>query len=86
MSRFIPSGERILKARVLIQKAFDLPQPDPSGIDRFSYVAQVKDFMRQAVDLVKFIPYTSGMPQETKDEAKKVIEETVQAEKTLLKM
>ncbi len=48
MSRLIPAAERIVKARVLIQKARDLPIPAEGGRADFSYIAQVKDLLRQA--------------------------------------
>ncbi len=43
MARLIPSAERILRARILIQQARELPVPEPLGNKDFSYIAQVKD-------------------------------------------
>jgi hypothetical protein len=84
MSRFIPSTERITQAKNLIQKAREIPMPEEDHYRDFSYIAQVKDVLRQARELVKFIPYTSGLSPEIKEEAKRVIAETEEVEKDLL--
>jgi hypothetical protein len=84
MARLIPAAERIVRARALIQKARDLPVPTSTGWQDFSYVAQVKDLMRQARDLVKFISYTPSASAETKQEVARLFEEADQAEKELL--
>ncbi len=84
MSRLIPASERIVRARALIQKARDLPIPPETGWRDFSYVAQVKDLMQQARDMVKFIPYTPSATPEMKAEVTKINVETVEAEKELL--
>jgi len=59
MSRLIPAAERIMKARELIRKARDLPVPAEGGRADFSYIAQVKDYLRQARELVK-LPMLNG--------------------------
>ena len=84
MSRLIPASERILKARVLIQKARELPVPPDTGPRDFSFVAQVKDLLQQARDLVKFIPYTPSATAEMKSEVAAINKETQQAEKEIL--
>jgi hypothetical protein len=84
MAKMIPASERITRARLLIQKARDLPVPLEAGRHDFSYIAQVKDIMQQARDLVKFIPYTVGVSDETKEEVKRIFQETQQAEKEIL--
>lgn len=84
MSRLITAAERITKARELIQKARNLKRSDESEWPDFSYAADVKDLLRQARDLLKFISYTVGIPAETKAETKKVQEEIDSAEKELL--
>ena len=84
MSRLIPASERITRARALIQKARDLPVPAETGYRDFSYVAQVKDLLQQARDMVKFIPYTPSATAEMKSEVEKINQETVQAEKEIL--
>lgn len=85
MAKLIPAAERITRARTLIQKARDLPVPS-TGLGRsdFSYIAGVKDLMRQAKDLIKFIPQTAGVSVEMKEEVKKVYEEIEQATREIL--
>lgn len=85
MAKLIPAAERIMRARTLIQKARDLPVPS-TGLGRsdFSYIAGVKDLMRQAKDLIKFIPLTAGVSVEMKEEVKKVYEEIEQATREIL--
>ena len=85
MSRLIPAAERILKARKYIQQARDLPVPAEGGKNNFSYIAQVKDFMRQARDMVKFISMTPSATAEMKDEVKKIYAEAGQAEREILR-
>lgn len=76
MAKFIPAAERIVRARKLIQKARDLPVPQGGlGKSDFSYVANVKDLLRQARDLVKFIPQTAGISAEMKEDVQKLFEE-----------
>lgn len=85
MAKLIPAAERIIRARKLIQQARDLPVPTTGlGKSDFSYIANVKDLLRQARDMVKFIPQTAGVSAEMKDEVKKVYEEIEQAERELL--
>jgi len=84
MARLVTAAEKIARARALIQKGRQLPVPAATGWQDFSYVAQVKDLMRQARDLVKFISYTAGASAETKAEAASVMGEADQAEKDLL--
>ena len=56
MAKLIPAAERIIRARALIQKAREFPIPPEGGRNDFSYIANVKDILRQARDMVKFIP------------------------------
>jgi len=83
MSRLIPASERIERARVLIQKARDLPVPADTGPRDFSFVAQVKDLLQQARDLVKFIPYTPSATSEMKSEVAAINKEAALAEKEI---
>jgi len=53
---------RIAQARALIQAARELPVPASAGWEYFSYVAQVKDKLRQAFELVKLIPKSPQHP------------------------
>ncbi len=84
MSRLITAVERLERARKLMQKAREIPIPEGMGWADFSYSAQIKDLMRQARELIKFIPYTSGLSPETKADAKTVALEIDQTEKELL--
>ncbi len=85
MPKLIPAAERVIRARQLTQQARDLPVPQGGlGKSDLSYIAQVKDFFRQARDMVKFIPQTAGVSVEMKEEVKKIYEEIEQANKELL--
>jgi len=85
MAKLIPAAERLLRARKLIQQARDLAVPQTGlGKSDFSYIAQVKDLLRQARDMVKFIPQTAGVSAEMKAEVKKIYEEAEQADHEIL--
>ena len=84
MARLIPSAERIQRARKLIQQARELPVPGEGGKSNFSYIAQVKDILRQARDLIKFISMTPTATAEMKAEVKKIYEEAEQADWEIL--
>lgn len=85
MAKLIPAAERIIRARKFIQQARDLPVP-MGGLGRsdFSYISNVKDLLRQARDMVKFIPQTAGVSTEMKEEVKKVYEEIELADREIL--
>ena len=83
MPKLIPAAERILRARALIQKARDLSVP-PEGKYDFSYIAGVKDLLRQARDLVKFITLTPSASAEMKADVRKIQEEADLADKEIL--
>jgi hypothetical protein len=84
MSRFIPAVERIVRARKLIQQARELPPPADGGRSDFSYIAQVKDRLRQARDLVKFIPLTPSATDEMKADVERIYQEIEQANREIL--
>ena len=84
MSRLIPAAERIKRARALIQKARDLPVPAEGGRYNFAYIAEVKDFLRQARDLIKFIPNTPTATPEIKAEVASIFKEADQANQEIL--
>jgi len=85
MAKTITAEERIKKAQALIQKARELPIPEGVlGKSDLSYVAGVKDLLRQARDLVKFIPMRAGIANEMKTKAQKIIEEIEQANSEIL--
>ncbi|MFZ5856065.1 MAG: hypothetical protein ACOYZ6_04480 [Chloroflexota bacterium] len=83
MSKLIPAAERIVRARALIQKARELPVPAELGRSDLSFIAGVKDLLRQARDLVKFIPQTAGVSAEMKEEVKRIYDEIEQAEREI---
>jgi hypothetical protein len=84
MSRLILAAERIIRARKLIQQARDLPVPPDGGASDFSYIARVKDHLRQARDLVKFIPLTPSATNEMKEDVKRIYEEIDRANREIL--
>lgn len=84
MTKLIPNEERIVLARKMIDKARALPLPADRGWGDFSYTAQVKDTLRQANDLIKFIPMTTGPSAELKAEAAQLIKDIKAAEKEIL--
>ena len=85
MPKLIPATERLILSRKLIQQARDLPVPQTGlGKSDFSYIAHVKDLLRQARDMVKFIPQTAGVSAEMKAEVKKIYEEAEQADRDIL--
>ena len=84
MAKLIPAAERIIRARNLIQQAREFPIPPELGRNDLSYIAGVKDLLRQARDMVKFIPQTAGVSAEMKQEVKKIYEEIEQANRAIL--
>ena len=84
MAKLIPAAERIVRARALIQKARDFQIPLESWKNDFSYIANVKDLLRQARDMVKFIPMTAGISAETKEDVKRIYQEIEQADREIL--
>jgi hypothetical protein len=84
MAKLIPAAERVERARGLIQSAREYPVPPENGRQDFSYIAQVKDRLRQARDLVKFIPITAGVSAEIKAEVKLIFDEIERAQQEIL--
>ena len=84
MSPLILAAERIVRARALIQNAREVPVPTELGRSDLSYIAGVKDLLRQARDLVKFIPQTAGVSAEMKEEVKRIYEEIEAADREIL--
>jgi len=85
MPRLIPAAERLTRARALIQQARDLPIPAGLGRNELSYVATVKDLLRQARDLIKFIPMTAGVTAEMKAEVAAILDEIQRADREILR-
>jgi hypothetical protein len=84
MPRLILAAERIIRARKLIQQARELPVPIEGGRADFTYIAQVKDLLRQARDLVKYIPLTPSATDEMKEQVKMIYNEADQANQEIL--
>jgi hypothetical protein len=84
MARLIPASERIIKARALIQKARDVLPPAEAVVLDLSYMAEIKDILQQARDLIKFIPYTPSATPEMKSQVAELFKEAELAEKELL--
>lgn len=84
MPKLILAADRIKKARILIQKARDLPVPVDGGRSNFSYIAQVKVLLQDARDLIKFIPKTPSATAEMKDEVNRIFQEAEQADREIL--
>jgi hypothetical protein len=85
MPKSISSEERLSRARKLVIQARSLPVPTTGlGKSDFSYIANVKDFLRQAKDLIKSIPQTAGVSVETKEEVKKIYAEIELAQREIL--
>jgi hypothetical protein len=80
----IPAAERIARAHVLIQEARDLPVPAENGRYDLNYVAQVKDLLKQARDLIKFISYSPSATDAMKTEIAGIFKEVEQAERDIL--
>ena len=85
MAKLISADERLDRARKLIQKARDLPIPEGLGKNELSYIAGVKDLLRQARDLIKFIPMRAGVTDEMKAEVQEIFEEVDQANREILR-
>jgi hypothetical protein len=85
VAKLIPAAERITRARAMIQQARDLPIPAELGKNDLSYIAQVKDFLRQARDLIKFISMTPTATSEMKEEVKRIYQDAEQAEREILR-
>ncbi len=84
MAKLIPAAERVIRARALIQQAHDFPIPVEMGRKDFSYIANVKDLLRQAKDMVKFISMTPTATAEMKQEVKNIYQEVEDAEREIL--
>ncbi len=79
MARMIPAAQRIKRARELIQEARQYPVPSWGGKYDLSYMAHVRGLLREAKDLIKFIPATPSATAEMKAEVRKIMEEVEQA-------
>ncbi|MEA4811412.1 MAG: hypothetical protein VB108_02435 [Anaerolineaceae bacterium] len=85
MAKLITPLQRIEKARQCIQMARELQAPQSAGWESLSYVAQVKEKLREAFELVKLIPFSPSAADEVKRAAKELIEEAKKAEGQILR-
>ena len=84
MPKLITAAERLILAREFIQKARDYPLPIDGGKYDFSYIAQVKDLLRQARDMVKYLPHSAGAGTIIKSDALRILQEADLADKEIL--
>ncbi|MDK1028485.1 MAG: hypothetical protein QGM50_05430 [Anaerolineae bacterium] len=84
MAKLILAAERLDRARKLIQAARDLPLPERMGKYDLSYIAGVKDLLRQARDLIKLIPKRAAVTPEMKADVKQILEAADQANQDIL--
>jgi hypothetical protein len=84
MARLIPAAERIIKARMLIQKARDFPVSPENGKVDLNYIASVKALLQDARDMVKFISYSPTTTIEVKHEVELIYQETEKANQEIL--
>jgi hypothetical protein len=79
MAKLMTAAERMARARELIQEAREYPVPERGGKFDLSYMAHVRGLLREAKDLIKFIPKRAGATPEIKEEAMRIMEEATQA-------
>lgn len=84
LPKTITAPQRINKARELIQIAKNYPLPPGLGYRDLAYVAQIKDILRQARDLIKFIHYSPSLTDSIKEETARTLQELQNVEKDLL--
>jgi len=84
MAKVIPTADRIKKARALIEKAKSIPLPTEHGWMDLSYTANVKDTLRQARDLVKFVQFMPNVSPEIKSEVEQLMQDITKSEKEIL--
>ena len=84
MAKVLTTEERFSKARVWMKKAGEIPAPAEAGWETLNYAASVKDTLRQARDLLKFLPQTAGVTPEQKKEALDLMQKIVETEKVIL--
>ncbi len=85
MARPKTTEQKLQRARKLIQEARDLPVPAEGGVSNFNYVVNIKALMKEARDLIKFIPRSVTAEPTQKEEGKRLLEEIEQTQKELLR-
>lgn len=84
MPKLITMAERVARARRLIQDAREYPVPAEGGRGDFSYIAEVKDLLRQARELIQFIPSQPSATDEIKAAVKQIYADLEMANKEIL--
>ena len=84
MAKVLTTEERFTRAHALIKKAHGISSPVDGGWADLSYAAEVKDTLRQARDLLKFLPQTAGVSLQQKEDALALMEEIAKTEKEIL--
>ncbi len=84
MPKLITMAERMAKAHKLILEAREYPVPAEGGRSDFSYIAEVKDLLRQARELIQFIPSQPSATDEIKEEVKQIYADIEKANKEIL--
>ena len=84
MPKLITIAERIARARKLIQEARDYPVPVEGGRGDFSYIAEVKDLLRKARELVQFIPSQPSATDDIKEQVKQIYADVEKANQEIL--
>jgi hypothetical protein len=84
MTKLITTEERIRKAREFMQKAQQEPVISQGPFLDLGYVARVKDFIRQARDLVKYVQFQPSVDADTKHSVLELMQEMERLEKELL--
>ena len=85
MARQLSAVDRIKRAQEIIQSARDLPVPAEIGKLDLTYMAEVKDLLQQARDLVKFIQYSPSATDDIKSQALEIIQEANQANQDIFR-
>lgn len=84
MTKLITTEERISKARQFMERARQEPVVSQGIFLDLGYVARVKDILRQARDLVKYIQFQPSVDVGTKRSVLEMIREMDRLEKELL--
>lgn len=85
MPKPLTARQRLDQAKALIQQARELPEPAGLGYRDLSFVAQVKDLLRQARNLVKFLQYSPSLDEGMRREVQTCLDSISTAEIQILK-
>lgn len=84
MPKPLTPRQRLDQAKEFIQKAREVPEPPGLGYRDLAFIAQVKDLLRQARDLVKFLQYSPSLSGDMQIEAQATLNAIITAEKEIL--